>query len=1172
MIYGELHIPDPIIDAQRKGELVVFAGAGISRGKPALLPDFDELVEKATGTVPKGETPLEVHLGNLAENGISVHQQISDYLRAEMSIEGRGLTPLHSAIPLLFGRDPSVIRIVSTNFDTYLSEAIPGEVAQYSAPAIPMSPEFKGLVYLHGSITRSPLSMVMTDRDFSKAYITDGWARQFLLNIYRRYTVLFIGYSHTDQLLKHLARGLDFREHSVFALTCDDEESLDHWKWLHINAIPFQDGRYDILAESVQKWAEDTQADFFQRRKQFRQVVQEGVPSEDSEEESFILRNLMTPGFTEAFTRVARGEEWGSWILEKGLADFVLMDPPPADVYDTFSAWKDQQADLGRWLVNQIIVSPVLLSHVIKRSEGKLGWPLTRELLHRVTMQDELDEDCLGRLSVLLVKNCRNVRITGAHTPLLEYCLQKEADEISLFILRELLRPRTDLDAEQAAELPAGALNRGMIGYNIAPNMLERAWEEHGPRLMDEHPKRLGEILLNALREEYDLRMALGDLSGQYPVYPDEDVISVKRSEYSRHNTRQLIANMAVDLLESIQDTDLRRSHALIEELFTEDDSVIRRIAIHLFTRDESVPPAEKLEWLLERELLFRYTEYHEVYLLFAGNLRNLPEDERGRFLDVIRDRIKAAEEDPEYAHGVLEDWIVNFFSWLAQEIPGWDAVNEFGAWCHINFDLPEPRLLPQFPQDLAMDEDDPFEGKTGTELVEWFDDLDFELDRMLLLPAYAGHIARNPVVGIEVLERLTEDEGPVVRESLITHTVYALFSVGADLSSGDHSRVLAALSGEDIPGAALYTTLSLLQQKLPVDDMSDTSMRHALTLIDRAVDALDAGAPSDGLSIFCTENSAATYIPRLLVKLLRASQNGEIYPEVWAQIRETLLKCCGVDDEPGFLLLENIGLEFYEIFRLEPVWAIENLVPLFDPESAGEEAAGRVWDGFFSIMNDREEEFRLLRDSLMKVLGTGAVTDSGLKMVGYLVRKLFRNFDGDLLNAITQYADDGGLGLMVTSIGGQLRASEEPDFHWKRWVLCYLLDRLRGIGKQLGPKEYTSIVLFAARNPDRYPEISNLIISHTGDVLPYFNQFSQAVLTSGFAEVCPEMSENTADLLRRMLSSLERVQQVKPELKALIELLSSAPEASGHLQDILEILGRNDLPWAEELFNTIRA
>ena len=42
-------LPHPILNALRDSKLVVFAGAGVSMGEPACLPNFEKLANKIAG-------------------------------------------------------------------------------------------------------------------------------------------------------------------------------------------------------------------------------------------------------------------------------------------------------------------------------------------------------------------------------------------------------------------------------------------------------------------------------------------------------------------------------------------------------------------------------------------------------------------------------------------------------------------------------------------------------------------------------------------------------------------------------------------------------------------------------------------------------------------------------------------------------------------------------------------------------------------------------------------------------------------------------------------------------------------------------------------------------------------------------------------------------------------
>ena len=107
--------------------------------------------------------------------------------------------------------DAAQARIVTTNFDLLFeqaSEAVFDDKPEvFRAPALPLGHQFRGIIHVHGAVSR-PNEMVLTDLDFARAYLTEGWARRFLIELFRNFTVLFVGYSHDDTILSYLARAL----------------------------------------------------------------------------------------------------------------------------------------------------------------------------------------------------------------------------------------------------------------------------------------------------------------------------------------------------------------------------------------------------------------------------------------------------------------------------------------------------------------------------------------------------------------------------------------------------------------------------------------------------------------------------------------------------------------------------------------------------------------------------------------------------------------------------------------------------------------------------------------------------------------------------------------------------------------------------------------------------
>lgn len=204
MKIADIDFPEPLLAALRDGKLVIFAGAGVSMGEPSRLPNFPDLareVAAGTGQTLQKSEPVDRFLGRLQHTGVEVHALAAQALSRE------DLKPTESHRDLLrlaFG--VGQVRVVTTNFDQLFEQAskdvLDSSPEVFRAPALPLGNDFKGIVHVHGEVSH-PGGMVLTDQDFGRAYLTEGWARRFLVALFRQFTVLFVGYGHNDMVRNH---------------------------------------------------------------------------------------------------------------------------------------------------------------------------------------------------------------------------------------------------------------------------------------------------------------------------------------------------------------------------------------------------------------------------------------------------------------------------------------------------------------------------------------------------------------------------------------------------------------------------------------------------------------------------------------------------------------------------------------------------------------------------------------------------------------------------------------------------------------------------------------------------------------------------------------------------------------------------------------------------------
>ena len=346
MILEPLDIPDELLEAQEQGRLVVFAGAGVSRGAPSDLPDFKGLAASvAKGTqfeneLSNYEQNLDRYFGEMARGGVDIQHLVRERIGNPASKPA----DLHRWILDLFPETKD-IRIVTTNFDTHFTSVLTErklKCDQYFAPALPLGRSFRGIVYLHGSLMREDDPLILSDEDFGCAYMTDGWARDFLRGMFDTYTTLFIGYSHTDPPVEYLARGMSaMRVAPRYALVSKGKEGW--WNSLRVKPITFEkpggDADFSQLGQGLHAWAQfskDQPTDIAQKVRDIVRSPAEMKPARS--QSSLLVRCLGRKDECHFFTSEAVGWRWVEWANEEGLLK-PLFERQPGEPSATPMAW-----------------------------------------------------------------------------------------------------------------------------------------------------------------------------------------------------------------------------------------------------------------------------------------------------------------------------------------------------------------------------------------------------------------------------------------------------------------------------------------------------------------------------------------------------------------------------------------------------------------------------------------------------------------------------------------------------------------------------------------------------------------------------------------------------------------------------------------------------------------
>ena len=320
-------IPERLLQAHEDGRVVFFCGAGISY--PADLPGFEELtreifkrlhqkpndIQKAAMKAKQFDTAIGLLEAKIVGERRTVRETLAQILTPDLdSLNASKATATHEAL-LTLGKcrndDEDQTRLVTTNYDRLFEKVIGMKrllVESFPAPLLPiLKDSWSGLVYLHGLLTVDPkLSelnrLIVSSGDFGRAYLTEGWATRFVSELFRNYSVCFVGYSINDPVLRHMVdalaadrlQGESPPEMFAFGSYSKNkkEERAKEWEAKNVTPILYPAYRHHFyLHRTLKVWAE-TYRDGIQGKERIVAECAMKDPLENTTQDDFVGRLL----------------------------------------------------------------------------------------------------------------------------------------------------------------------------------------------------------------------------------------------------------------------------------------------------------------------------------------------------------------------------------------------------------------------------------------------------------------------------------------------------------------------------------------------------------------------------------------------------------------------------------------------------------------------------------------------------------------------------------------------------------------------------------------------------------------------------------------------------------------------------------------------------------------
>lgn len=1092
MRIGNMDFPDPLLEAQKKGSLVIFAGAGVSMPPPSNFPNFDDLAHEVAGGVlqrDKGE-PVDRFLGRLVDREVRVHERVQKILSNPDSAPNS----LHSNLLRLF-ETPARMRLVTTNFDLHFTGVARSlfdtvEVETFSAPALPLGDSFNGLVYLHGSIDKPSERLVLTDADFGRAYLTEGWATQFLQRLFAKYVVMFIGYSHNDPVMNYLARGLPPESGSPRRFALIPEGDNDRWRYLGITPITYpltkDENQDSAVGVSLARWVELSRAGALEQEQKIKSIAERPVPI-DLEELDYIESILRDASTTRFFTRYAKSTDWLRWVESKGFLKRLFEPRPVAEEIDR---------ELASWFAATFVCEhPGDALAVVRRGGQRLSpllWTAIAQHIH--AKKPRPTPEILGKWIPVLIGS----RPTSGTHNFLDYMLHDSTfpdnETTCLLLFEHLTRPTILLKedfwgaAEDESKREKVEIELGTEGTHY---WLLESWQKRLRPNLENLADKLMFIVASNLQQAYLLLRASGreGATGD-PLSWSRGMIE-SSAQGSPENGLGVLIDVACELLEWNIANRPRRADFWIDTWASSGCRLLRRLAIFGVAKSSHWSPDKKIGWVLENDLLYGYGYKHEVFLVLQSAYPDASEPSRIAILERAVKGFRADIDD-----NTKDYEIFNLLHWLTQVAP--DCSRASARFAEIASKHPEfgPRDHPDMDSWIgpvrvgweSPSTDGELLSKTPEEqlefLISYKPEHPFGPSREGLIENLKKAVAHRYDWGVALAHSLK-------RRELSQPDLWKAVVDGwrqTDLTAGQWEETLGFLLETDqVLTFVVYEASNLLEYGIAKssNQIPDSCLDSAVRLSEKlwsVCTSSDEGKQEKAKDwLFVAINWPAGILLEFFLHLLSRlrKQSGDQWKEIGLEYKQFLESVLGGSSYAAELGRIVLASQLHFIFSLDEKWAVGNVVPLFD-WTADSRRALQAWLGFLGwgrwthgllphLMPYYEKAFPALQSEF---------GESRRKFCEHLAGiACFSSMDPIKNGWLNRFLLAVGLEervMWASSLAAMLGQMKEPASQsaWDNWIQAYWQNRIEGLPVALDAAEVGEMVQWSVHLQSAFPEV----------------------------------------------------------------------------------------------------
>lgn len=1068
MIINNIEYPNEIIEAIQNDSLVVFAGAGVSMGSPTDLPNFPDLAKMiAEGTGKEvDENHCDVFLGDLKAEKIDVNKRAAEIL-SDNCEKHNGM---HEAIVDLF-KAPEKCRIVTTNYDQMLEQVFEEravDVSVYNAPALPLGNDFKGIVHVHGNIS-DPQYMVVTDGDFGKAYLTEGYAVQFLKKLFQTYTVLFVGYSYNDTIIRYLTRAMVRNTgQSKFVLT-DDKEM--NWRSYGIVPVLFPKQQFDEEEKSIKILGERCRRGLLEWKSVFQAIAER--PPADPSLDTEIVFSLEDPIKTQILADCVRGKEWCEHLYNKGA--FKTLFSSEGELSESDKVWKD-------WLVNNIVVGAGdTFKELLFRNKMIIHPELAKAIIKKLKKADDsVSDDAVCEYLTLL----DSYIFSGWDIfSMIEMLAKRGLFSNCRRLFERYFNMSFLLEKDVWSKDKAFKYKHAFEGSYY---FIDTSWKLCQEKFLTDIPSQWMYLTKNTICKLHESYQALEHTNDHVEPWCMYMLEIEDKDDSPEEDQLILLCRIFCQACKAVEQSSPEFVTNFLEMCFHEPSALLKKVCLKALRELERPDSNEKFDIFIKNSLFEFWEGKEQVFLLVKSIYNNLSDNRRNALID----KIEAIDQKSEGQSNEYEKY--NWCVWIKQFCHVDERINNLEKEIlSKNEFLPRehPELNIYFSTTVTRQDESPIQ-KDELHDLSW--------DR---LKYYLLEYNEDPFEGpsrdgmLNVFSQCCSDDykwteeiiQSMISEKIEKEDVWKAIIRSIQVSQFSETRqisLLKELANNVLVVHDVYGMSDLLLNIVKKEPIKKSFSSHEQCLIDILNILYENRGELDSENrgmVYLALNSVLGNILHIYLYILSYSSNSGI-PGIYREFFEKTLYLIGSERKLAIFVLAG---HFNFLLSRDRDWYMNQFGDILAGQNR--ECFVTAWSGMVSFSRTLS---RNAADTL------ASVCRKAIKHINWLDNDTRKGFVEIYLMLLINMVDDPCLEDLpefyrvaseddcinfVEAIGRKLR-NFDHDVKcewWNRWLQRYLMKRFQNVPKPLTDSEYSFIMDWIPQFQEVYPELVRMVCAY---------------------------------------------------------------------------------------------